>query len=100
MHIFITAEFLSDERYSYRYLPFKRFDSHLKELEQHGIKVCSLNDGMCEENDLAASKYSIIFTNPESLVLNKKWHTMVQNKVYQESLFGIVADKVHVVLKW
>ena len=57
-------------------------DSHLKELEQHGIKGCSLNDRMYEENDLAAGKYSIIFTNPESLVLNKKWRTMVQSKVY------------------
>ena len=47
-------------------------DSHLKELEQHGIKGCSLNNGMFEENDLAAGKYSIIFTNPESLALNEK----------------------------
>ena len=52
-------------------------DSHLKELEQHGVKGCSLNDRMYKENDLAAGKYSIIFTNSESLVLNKKWHTMV-----------------------
>lgn len=75
-------------------------DSHLKELKKHGIKGCSLNDGMYDITDLTNGKYSIIFTNPESLILNKNWRTMLQSSIYQENLFGIVADEAHVVPKW
>jgi ATP-dependent DNA helicase RecQ len=55
---------------------------------------------MYDITDLTNGKYSIIFTNPESLILNKNWRTMLQSSIYQENLFGIVADEAHVVPKW
>jgi superfamily II DNA helicase RecQ len=73
-------------------------DSHLKELEKQRIRGCSLNNGMYDIKWL--DKYSIIFTNPESLIQNKNWRTMLQSSIYQENLFGIVADEAHVVPKW
>ena len=42
--------------------------------------------------------YSIIFANPEALVLYEKWRKMIQTSVYQTNLFGIVADEAHVIL--
>lgn len=74
--------------------------SHIRELEHHGIKACSLLDPSIIEEDLLAAKYSIIFTSSESIVQNEKWHSMLKSSVYQENLFGIVTDEAHVVPKW
>ena len=74
--------------------------SHIRELEHHGIKACSLLDPSINEEDLLAAKYSIIFTSPESIVQNEKWRSMLKSSVYQEHLFGIVTDEAHVVPKW
>ena len=43
---------------------------------------------------------TLTFANPEALILNEKWRTMLQTPVYQKKLFGIVADKAHVITKW
>ncbi len=75
-------------------------NSHLRELEHRGIKACTLKDGMFEEDDLLSGKYSMIFTNPETLVQNDTWRAMLKSSVYQENLFGIVADEAHIVPKW
>ena len=74
--------------------------SHIRELEHHGIKACSLLDPSIIEEDLLAAKYSIIFTSSESIVQNEKWRSMLKSGVYQENLFGIVTDEAHVVPKW
>ena len=43
---------------------------------------------------------TLIFANPEALILNEKWRKMLQTPVYQENLFGIVADESQVIPKW
>ena len=75
-------------------------DSHINELCERGISACSLTEGNFSEDDLKAGKYSIVLTNPESLVLNNKWRTLLKSEVYQQNLFGLVADEAHVVPKW
>ena len=75
-------------------------DSHLKELEKHGISAtCLLNDKL-DEVGILAGKYSILFANPESLIKNAKWREMLRNEIYQNNLFGVVTDEAHVIPKW
>ena len=75
-------------------------DSHLKQLEKHGISAtCLLNDKL-DEVGILAGKYSILFANPESLIKNAKWSEMLKNEIYQNNLFGVVTDEAHVIPKW
>ena len=43
-------------------------------------------------------KYSLVFISPELFV--GKWRRILETKVYQEKLIGIVVDEAHCVLKW
>ena len=44
--------------------------------------------------------YSLVFANPESLVLNEKQRKMIQTPVYQTNQFGIVGDEARVIPKY
>ena len=61
--------------------------------------TCLPGDG-ADQDGAFAGRYFFIFANPEALILNEKWRTMLQTPVYQKKLFGIVADKAHVITKW
>ena len=74
--------------------------SHMNELEAHGISAACLSGDKVDEEGIRSGKYSVVLGSPESLIRNKKWHQMLRTKTYQESLFGIVTDEVHVVPKW
>ncbi|XP_073234640.1 uncharacterized protein [Porites lutea] len=71
-------------------------ESHMRELRQRSIS-CTCHDA--EQDGAYNGDYSIIFVNPEALILKEKWRTMIQTPVYQTNLFGIVADEAHVIPK-
>ena len=73
--------------------------SHLGELEDHNIRAATLSGENVDEKGIDG-KYSVLFASPESMIKNDKWRGMLRNKVYQSNLFGIVADKAHVIPKW
>ena len=75
-------------------------ESHLKELETYRITAAKLSGQDIDESGIIEGKYSIVFANPESLILNEKWRSMLRSEVYQENLFGIVTDEAHVIPKW
>ena len=67
-------------------------------MSKHGIPACSLaNDDLLEDD--VASHY-IVFTSPELIVREEKWSKVLQSKSFQDRLFGLVTDEVHVVPKW
>ena len=72
-------------------------ESHMKELRQRSISF-TCHDA--EQDGAYNSDYSLVFANPEALILNEKWRKMIQTPVYQTNLFGIVADEAHVIPKW
>jgi hypothetical protein len=53
-----------------------------------------------DENAIINGEFSIVFASPESIVKNQKWREMLCCKIYQNNLFGIVRDEVHVIPKW
>jgi len=75
-------------------------DCHMKELTRRGISCTCLSGDDGDKDGALAGKHSFIFANPEALILNEKWRQMLQSTVYQENLFGIVADEAHVIPKW
>ena len=58
-----------------------------------------MNDKL-DETGILAGNYSILFANPESLIKNPKWREMLRTEIYQNNLFGLVTDEVHVIPKW
>ena len=76
-------------------------ESHINELKKRGI-ACACLSGISQQDktDVLDGKYSFIFTNPETIVMNEKWREMLQNPVYQKRLFAIVTDEAHVIPKW
>ena len=75
-------------------------ECHMKELKQRGISCTCVSGDDADKDGALTEKYSFVFANPEALILNEKWWKMLQTPVYQENLFGIVADKGHVIPKW
>ena len=72
-------------------------ESHMKELRQRSISCTCHN---AKQDGAYNGDYSVVFANPEALILNEKWRKMIQMPVYQINLFGIVADEAHVIPKW
>ena len=59
-------------------------NSHVQELCSCGFSAaCLLGHGI-EEKGNKQGNYSFIFTSPESVIHNEKWHKMLQTNVYQE----------------
>ena len=75
-------------------------DSHLKDLVKCGISATCLSNDELDERGILAGRYSIVFANPESLIMNAKWREMLSTEIYQNNLFGVVTDKAHVIPKW
>ena len=75
-------------------------DAHIKEFKDHGISACSLADEDIREDDIVLGKYSIVFTSPELIVREEKGRQVLQNKFFQDRLFGLVTDEAHFVPKW
>ena len=75
-------------------------ECHMMELKKRGISCTCLSGDDADENGAINGKYSFVFANPEALILNEKWRKMLQSPIYQENLFGIVADEAHVIPKW
>ena len=73
-------------------------DCHM-ELKRRGISCTCLPGDDGDKDGAHAGRHSFIFANPEALILNEKWRQMLQSTVYQENLFGIVADEAHVIPK-
>lgn len=74
--------------------------SHILQLQSRGISAACLSGNSVDEDGIINGEYSLIFASPESVVKNEKWREMLQSKLYQDNLFGIVTDEVHVVPKW
>ncbi len=76
-------------------------ESHIKELDNLGIKACSLSgENIDDEERILAGDYSFVFTSPEAIINDGKWRKMLRSVVYQKNLFGLVTDEAHVVPKW
>ena len=75
-------------------------ESHMKELRQRSISCTCLSGNDADQDGAYNGDYSVVFANPEALILNEKWRKMIQTPVYQTNLFGIVADEAHVIPKW
>lgn len=75
-------------------------DSHLKELQKRGISAVCLSSDELDEAGVIAGQYSIVFANPESVIMNSKWRDMLRSEIYQKKMFGIVTDEAHVIPKW
>ena len=56
--------------------------------------ACCVKDGVFEEDDQVLGKYSMIFTNLETLVQNDNWRGMLK------SMQRIVVDEAHVLPKF
>ena len=65
-----------------------------------GISATCLSNDELDERGILAGKYSIVFANPESLIMNAKWREMLSTEIYQNNLFGVVTDEAHVIPKW
>ncbi len=44
--------------------------------------------------------FSLIFSSPESWILNPKWQAVLASTLYQDNLVFIVIDEAHVTYKW
>ena len=75
-------------------------ESHMKELRQRSISCTCLSGNDADQDGTYNGDYSVVFANPESLILNEKWRKMIQTPVYQTNLFEIVADEANVIPKW
>ena len=56
--------------------------------------------GQCQSNETAVvlviqGEVQLVYINPESLLCNKSYRTMLQNARYQEKLVAFVVDEVH-----
>lgn len=60
-------------------------ESQMNELEMRGIS-CACLSSVKDQNKKAVfdRKFSFIFTNPETLILNGKWRDMLQNPIYKK----------------
>ena len=61
--------------------------------------------GQCQSNETAVvsviqREVQLVHINPESLLCNKSYRTMLQNARYQEQLVAFVVDKVHCFKLW
>lgn len=75
-------------------------DSHIRQLQAKGFTAASLTSGnMIDEEGIRNGKYSFVFGSPESF-LSEKWRDLLREEAYQNRLFGIVTDEVHVIPKW
>ena len=45
-------------------------------------------------------EFTYVFMSPESSLSNERWRFMLENKVYQERLIGIVVDEAHCIVDW
>ena len=75
-------------------------ESQMKELEKRQISSAYLAGDNVDKKGIKAGQYSVVFSSPESLLMNPKWREMLRSEIYQANLFGIVTDEVHVVPKW
>lgn len=76
-------------------------ESHMNELKKRGIS-CACLSGINQQEKIGVSdgKYSFIFANPETIIMNEKWREMLQSPIYQTRLFAVVTDEAHVIPKW
>ena len=58
-------------------------DSHIQELQDHGISACSLTDHDILEDDV--SKHSIVFTSPELIVREEKWQDYLNSANFYDA---------------
>ena len=52
-------------------------ESHLKELEKSRITAAKLSGQDINKSGIIEGKYSIVFANPEPLIWNEKWWSML-----------------------
>jgi ATP-dependent DNA helicase RecQ len=77
-------------------------ESHMNELSKRGIScACVSGEQACQDKSgVLYGKYSFVFANPESIIMNEKWREMLQSSIYHERLFAVVTDEAHVIPKW
>jgi hypothetical protein len=52
-------------------------ESHIRELDNIGVKACSLSGENIDEEGILAGHYSFMFTSPEAIINNGKWCKML-----------------------
>ncbi|CAH1240839.1 ZSCAN29 [Branchiostoma lanceolatum] len=66
------------------------------EARQYGVSAMSLCDpSPSEEARIMEGKVQLMFTNPETLVLDPKWRDLLMAERFQHNIIGIVVDHVH-----
>ena len=45
-------------------------------------------------------EFTYEFMSPESSISNEQWRFMLEKKVYQERLIGMVVDEAHCIVNW
>ena len=77
-------------------------ESHMNELKKRGISCVYLSGIINQQENMEVldGKYSFIFTNPETIIMNEKWREMLQSPIYRKRLVAIVTDEAHVIPKW
>ena len=73
-------------------------EDQIKEAAKFGVTALQL--GHHCDADILNARCSLVFGSPEAWLNTDKWRNMLGSKTYQERLFGIVVDEVHMTYKW
>ncbi|CAB1439752.1 unnamed protein product [Pleuronectes platessa] len=73
-------------------------EEQVKEATEMGVTAMQL--GVHDEVDFTSGRCQLLFGNPESWLLNKKWRDMLGSDVFEANVIGIVVDEVHLTYKW
>lgn len=70
---------------------------------QQGLKVEFVGEAQKEESATTAvlnGDIQLVYISPESLLLNRKYRSMITTTLYQEKLRAFVVDEAHCVKFW
>ncbi|KAM4539460.1 putative ATP-dependent DNA helicase RecS [Odontesthes bonariensis] len=73
-------------------------EDQVREAKKLGVRAGQL--GVDDEQQIIAGHFSLVFGSPEAWLLNSKWRRMLNTRIYQQNLVGIVVDEAHVTYKW
>ena len=73
-------------------------ESHIRELDNLGMKACSLSGENIDEEKIFAGHYSFVFTSPETIINNGKWRKLLQSDVYQKNFLAWLLTKLMLFL--
>jgi len=70
---------------------------------QRGLKIEFIGEAQTDENataDVLNGDVQLVYISPESLLLNRRYRSMLATPTYQQKLKALIVDEIHCVKFW